>query len=333
MASRDFERPGPPKGWDLFFKALPPLTVALILIWFAFSSFFTLEPNERAAVLRFGKRHDIAEPGLHFKIPLVDRVLKVSIEEHRIRLPVDLYDAGRSESDELETLMLTGDLNTAAVEWTVNWKVVDPEAFLFRFDTANQDDDGDGEPDEVASQVIGSVARTVMNRLVGDYSIDEVLTDQRASIAHLCLEGTQKILDAYDCGLAISAMQMQRVTPPNAVKPSFDKVVSSVQARDRLVSEAENTRNQLLPKAKAEKDKAIREAEGYASRRRAEANGEIKALLAKYNAYLLAPQATRDRLYLEAMQEILQSVESKTIVDSDIDQMFPLLNLTREAKP
>ena len=120
---------------------------------------------------------------------------------------------------------------------------------------------------------------------------------------------------------------MQRVIPPDRVKPAFDKVNASIQEKQKLENEAESERNKLLPEAKASRDKLIREAEGYASRRRAEAQGEIEALLAKYHAYQRAPEVTRQRLYIEAMQDLLQSVKDKTIIDADLKQFLPLLNL------
>jgi membrane protease subunit HflK len=120
---------------------------------------------------------------------------------------------------------------------------------------------------------------------------------------------------------------MQRVIPPDRVKPAFDKVNASIQEKQKLENEAESVRNKLLPEARASRDKLIREAEGYASRRRAEAQGEIEALLAKYHAYQRAPEVTRQRLYLEAMQDLLQTVKDKTIIDADLKQVLPLLSL------
>ena len=130
-----------------------------------------------------------------------------------------------------------------------------------------------------------------MNRLVGDYSFDEVIGPKRSDIANEARTDTQRILEAYECGITITALQMQRVIPPDRVKPAFDKVNASIQEKQKLENEAESVRNKLLPEARASRDKLIREAEGYASRRRAEAKGEIEALLAKYHAYQRAPKS------------------------------------------
>jgi membrane protease subunit HflK len=128
-----------------------------------------------------------------------------------------------------------------------------------------------------------------MNRLVGDYSFDEVIASKRSDIASDARNDVQRILEAYACGITVTALQMQRVNPPDRVKPAFDKVNASIQQKQKLENEAEAARNKLIPEARANRDRMVREAEGYASRRRAETNGEIEALLAKYHAYQRAP--------------------------------------------
>lgn len=306
---------------DPLLKLAPWMILGLIVAYLLLGAFYTVAPYERAVVLRFGKKHSTAGPGLHFKLPLADHVLKVSVEEHSVRLPMGSPDTGRMAANEDETLMLTGDLNTASVEWTVQWKVTDAAEYLFRF----PEDDAD----EFAQQLVATVARTVMNRLVGDYSFDEVIGAKRSDITHEARQATQKILDEYQCGITVPALQMQRVTPPEQVKPAFDRVNAAIQEKQKLENEAETERNRLLPQALAAKDKLIREAQGYSDRRRSESQGEIDALLAKYRAYASAPDITRQRLYLEAMQEILESVEHKTIMDSDLKGVTPYLPLDK----
>ena len=159
--------------------------------------------------------------------------------------------------------------------------------------------------DEYLGRVISLASRTVMNRLIGDYSIDEVLTEKRNEIRVAAKEQTQKMLDGYKCGVIITDLQMQRVRPPRKVRPAFDAVNKSIQERDKLENEANKIRNKQIPEARAAADKKMRDAEGYAARRRAEVGGEIKALRARYEAYRQAPEVTRKRLYLDAMEEIL----------------------------
>lgn len=295
--------------------------VALIVVAVAWNSFYTVAANEQAVVLRFGQYHATAGPGAHFQIPFVDEVLKVRVAERQLRLP------GRTGSEnvtseslpEEESLMLTGDLNAASVEWTIQWRVNKPKEFLFAF--------YDPEDEHVFERVFRTAARSVMNRLIGDYSVDEVLTSKRNEIAEQALESTQEILNAYNCGVLITDLQMQRVTPPERVKPAFDAVNASIQERDRLENEAIKERNKLLPAARAHKDKLIQEAKGYADRATATVTGEIAALRAKYEAYQLAPRETRRRLYLETMQTVLQNVDQKTILDAELNHTLPLLRL------
>lgn len=304
---------------DPVLRLLPWAIGGAMVLYFLSGAFYTVAPYEQAVVLRFGKYQSTSLPGLHFKLPLVDEVLKVSGEERSLRLPMGNRETGSPAVNEAETLMLTGDLNTAGVEWTVQWKVTDPAQYLFRFPEEGRD--------EFAQQLVTTVARTVMNRLVGNYSFDEVIGAKRSDITHEARQATQLILDDFKCGITVPALQLQRVTPPEQVKPAFDRVNAAIQEKQKLENEAEAERNRLMPQALAAKDKMIREAQGYSDRRRAESQGEIEALVAKYRAYQKAPDVTRQRLYLEAMQDVLMNVEQKTILDADLKQVLPLLQL------
>lgn len=314
---RRFSGKDPP--WDRMLALVPLGLGAVVVLYLALNSFYTVAPNEQAVVLRFGKFHGTTLPGLHFRVPLMDKVLKVSVEEHGLRLPYASGPDRPANASEEATLMLTGDLNSAAVEWTVQWQVTTPEEYLFRF----YDPDDECYPE----RVIVTAAESVMDRLVGDHSFDEVLTEKREEVGEMARAGTQEILDQYQCGITIRGLQMQRVSPPEQVRPAFDLVTTSLQDRERFRSEAEKERKQKIPAAQAKRDQAIREAEGYADKQRAEAEGKIAALLAKYRAYQKAPEVTRQRLYLEEMQKVLQKVPSKTIIDAELNHLLPLLPL------
>lgn len=311
--------------WQLAVPAAVVL-VLLVAIYSVSQAFYTVRENENAVVMRFGKYHATTAPGFHFCIPWVDEVLKVNVtEERRLRLPFGVGPDRPSRNDrqsEAETLMLTGDLNAASVEWTVQWRVSDPAAKLFSFRDLRDD-----ESDEYLEQVIVMAARSVMNRLVGDYSIDEVLTEKRSEIRLQARAATQAMLDQYECGVTITDLQVQRIRPPAKVRPAFDAVNSAIQQRDRLENEANKERNSLIPIARADSDKKIRDAEGYAARRRAEVTGEIEALRAKYAAYTKSPEVTRQRLYLETMKNVLESLDHTMIIDSDLNSTLPLLQL------
>ena len=301
--------------------------VVLAIVLIGAKSMYTVQPNEEAVVLRFGRYATTSQPGLHFCIPFVDEVMTADTRERTIRMPFGVSDERPSSSnDEDDVLMLTGDLNAAAVEWTVQWRVSDPQQYLFTFHNEYIDQDS------YLQSIISVVGRTVMNRLVGDYSIDEVLTGKRKEIGEAALEATQAMLDKYKCGIRITDLQLQRVTPPVQVKASFAAVNEAAQTRVKLENEANKEKNTLLPKARAERDKAIREAEGYAARRRSEVRGEVDSLMAQYEQFAKAPEETRQRLYLESMEKMLSAVKQKTIIDSDLQQLLPLLNLSEESR-
>lgn len=290
-------------------------------------SMYTVQASELAVVLRFGQYNSTSEPGLHFCIPYVDEVLKVDTRERTIRMPFgSTGNRPNAGANEEESLMLTGDLNAAAVEWTVYWQVADPQKYLFNFHDEKKDQD------DFLEGIISVVGRTVMNRLVGDYSIGEVLTSEREEISFKASEATQQMLDKYDCGIRITNLQLQRVTPPQQVRPAYAAINEADQTRDKLENEANKEKNTILPKARAERDKAIREAEGYAARRRSEVRGEIDALMAQYEQFAKAPEETRQRLYLEALEKVMSNVSNKTIIDSDLQQLLPLLNLNEGSK-
>jgi len=312
--------------WTQLIQSLPVLLLVLLAVYLAWHSIFTVAPHEQAVVLRFGKFRGIQGPGLHFMIPVVDTAVRVNVAEQSMRLPFG--PAGPKEENRLrdrpspdESLILTGDLYAAVVEWNVIWRVIDPQPYLFSIDARHFE------------RALTAAALSTMHRVVGDYSADEVLTGKREDIRLAALQEMQHRLDSYACGVSIVDLQMQRVTPPERVKPSFDEVNASIQQRDQLVNEAHRERNRMIPQAEAARDRLIREAEGYAARRRAEAAGEIFALLEKYRAYQEAPDVTRQRLYLETMEQVIAASGPKTIVDAELRGLLPLLNIESSSPP
>lgn len=309
-----------PPSWKRAFLAGPAVILALVAAYVIFQGFYTVPAYEEAVVMRFGKYVSTQGPGLHFKIPLVDQVVHVNTEQHTMRLPYGVRPTnGVDRTNQDESLILTGDLYAGVVEWNVIWRITQPHRYLFsiaEFDVES---------------TITAVARSTMHRVVGDYSADEILTSKRDEVGLLARDELTEKLEAYDCGVTILDLQMQRVIPPNRVRASFDEVNASIQHRDQLVNEAKKERNRLMPQAQAARDKLIREAEGYAARRRAEADGEISALLAKYRAYKEAPEVTRQRLYLDAMENVIINSGPKTILDDDLKGLLPLLNLNSES--
>ncbi len=298
---------------------------AFFVIYVLMSGIFMVAAHEQAVVLRFGKYLRTDGPGLHFKFPWIDQRYVIDQGERSLRLPhaqPDGYgysqNAPMATDEQEDKLILTGDLYAAVVEWNVFWRVVEPKDYLFNFD-------GDAGQME---RVIVAVSRSVMHSAVGDYSAEELLTGKREEITQISLKQLSQRLAEFKSGVAITDLQMQRVTPPDQVKPAFDEVNASIQQRDQSVNEAYRERNQLIPSAEAQRDRLTREAEGYASRKLAEAQGEISALLAKYESYQLAPEVTRQRMYIEMMEQVLQKSGPKIILDSKVNSPLPLLNLT-----
>lgn len=291
----------------------------LLVIYAGWTGVYSVDASEQAVVMRFGKYHGTVGPGLHFKAPWIDQCFVIDQSERSMRLPfAEGISDQESDFNQEDKLILTGDLYAAVVEWNVVWRVTDPQEFIVNFNG----DDGEIE------NVIVAVSRSVMHRAVGDYSAEELLTGKREEITQIALKSLSERLTDFKSGVAITDLQMQRVTPPDSVKPAFDEVNASIQQRDQSVSEANRERNQLIPTAEAQRDRLIREAEGYASRKQAEAQGEISALLAKYESYKLAPEITRKRMYLEMMEKVIQQSGQKIILDSKVKGALPLLNLT-----
>lgn len=293
----------------------------LVVAYIVWSAAYVVDAHEQAVVLRFGKYHTTQPPGLRFKIPGVDQRVLVDMSERSLRLPWGYADGGaigtevRGGRSDDQALILTGDLYAAVVEWNVFWRVIEPEKYIFSFS------------EEQLQQALVAVARSTMHRIVGDYSADEALTGKREEIALSALAEMKQALEDFHAGIEITDLQLQRVTPPDVVKPSFDQVNASIQEKGQLIYEATRERNSLLPLAHASSDKLVREAEGYSSRRLAEAEGEISALLAKYESYKLAPEITRQRMYLETMERVFANGGRKVILDDKLKGLLPMLNL------
>lgn len=313
-------RPSPPSGplADLppWVRWAPIGVIALTALYIVWKGYFMVGATERAVVLRFGKVDRTVGPGLRFLFPFIEEAIRVDMSEKSMRLPFGSTQGNREQprSDDLG-LMMTAELNSAVVEWDVQYRVRDPQKFLFRIEPADLD------------LVLRAAAQSGMNRLLGDHSMDEALVGKREEIAHEARIGLQKTLDAYDCGIEIAGLQMQRIDPPTSVRPAHDGVNAAMQTREQLVNEAQKIRNQQLPKAKSEQDRMVQEAKGYAESKRLTIDGEVAALRAQYKEYALAPDIIRRRMYLEAMEHVLQHVGSKIIVDERLKQLYPILPL------
>ncbi len=293
--------------------------IAIFVLIGISSSFYTVSPESEAVVQRFGKFMTIEPPGLHFKIPFgVDSATLVPIRR-QLKLEFGFSSPGATNPDqssdepELERDMVTGDLNAANVEWIVHYMISDSRKYLFSV----------REP----GATMRDLTESVMCEVIGDRTVDEVLTIGRTEIEAESLARLQKILATLDMGIRADQIQLNNVHPPVRVQSSFDDVNRAQQEREQMINEANGQYNQIIPKAKGLADQRISGAEGYAVQRINEAEGDVarfKELLVQYDK---APAITKQRLYLETMNEVLPQLGSKVILDEDAKQFLPLMNL------
>jgi membrane protease subunit HflK len=296
--------------------------VGLMVLIFLYSGFYIVDTDSKALVLRFGKFLKTAGPGLHVKIPFgIDTVYEFRTEKkYTLEFGFRTVRAGKDtiyeDRPEIESLMLTGDLNCAVVEWTVQYQIVDPKDYFINL--------------EDVPGSIRDVSDSLVRRLVGDRSVDEVITIGRQDLASEAKRELQSILDQFGCGVRITNFNLQDTTPPERVKAAFDAVNEARQEADRIINEAKGERNKLIPAARGKRERQIKEAEGYYEKKVKEATGEAAALLSQYAEYVNAKEETERRLYLETMEDILQKTPKKVIVDQELRGLVPLLELRRK---
>ena len=309
----------------LEFKWIIGLIVVIFGLYLLFSTFYSIPADGVGIITRFGKYVRTTQPGLHFKIPLgIEKLQKVRVKHifkeefgfRTLRAGVRSQYSPQSFLD--ESLMLTGDLNSGEVEWIVQYKVKNPYNYLFKVRNIQE--------------TMRDVSETVMREVVGDHSVSEVLTIGRIEMAQLAEKMLQEILDKYDSGIDIVVVKLQGVDPPDPVKPAFNDVNEAKQEKEKVINEAWEAYNNIIPKAKGEAQQTIRNAEGYALNRVNRSKGDANKFLAVWEEYRKAKDVTRRRLYLETLNEILTKVERKYIIDANQGSLLKLLNLTEEVK-
>ena len=300
---------------------LIPISIVLVIAIGAYTCFYTVAPEGKAVVKRFGKVVDTRSPGLHFKLPfLIDRQYFVRTERVlKEEFGFQTISAGQQSKyakegkHTKESLMLTGDLNVVDVEWVVQYRIGDADQYMHSL--RNQ------------KETIRVISEAVMRRIVGNRLGSEVLTVGRESIAAQAKEETQKALDPYEMGIDISTIELQSVNPPVPVRPAFNEVNEARQQRERMINEAEKKRNQVIPLAKGEALQLIAQAEGYEAERVNTAKGEAERFKAIYEQYRLAPKITRQRLYLEMIDKVMPNAGKIYVVEKGQTGPIPLLNL------
>ena len=226
-----------------------------------------------------------------------------------------------------ESLMLTGDLNVAVVEWTTQFRVSDPYQYLFKVRNLF-------DPGEVSRRsTFRDMNEAVMRAVIGDRSVNEVLTVGRQEIASEVELRLQEMADQYETGIKIEQIVLQDVNPPDQVKPAFNEVNQAQQEKERMINEARAAYNTVVPRARGEALQAIQQAEGYATDRVNRARGDAELFKSLLAAYRRAPEVTRRRIYLETMQAVYPNVTQKIVLDEDLQGILPLLPLAQGVKP
>lgn len=301
-------------------KFIVPVILFLFLFGAVRTSFYTVDPDEEAVIIRFGKYVGTSQPGLHFKMPLgIDSVILVKTKrvlQQEFGFRTRNASGRRTTYDEkgldTESLMLTGDLNVADVEWVVQYQISDPFKYLFQTSSPETN--------------IRDVSESIMRRVVGDKLVTEVLTTGRVEIADDAKVLMQGILDKYDMGVNIVTVKLQDVNPPNVVKKSFNEVNAAKQEQEKVINKAEEAYNRVIPEARGKAEKLISEAEGYAKAKVNEAQGDAEKFKEILKEYKRAPYITRKRIYLETMETILKKVEDITVVDASVKGVLPVFN-------
>ncbi|MEE9552769.1 MAG: FtsH protease activity modulator HflK [candidate division Zixibacteria bacterium] len=321
----DFEK----DGIEEFLRRIPrrrkrkivvtAIIVVVALIFFR-TTFYTVDAQSVGVVQLFGKYTRTTQPGLHFMIPFgIETVTKVPVtrilsQEFGFRTQKPGVRTVRSQKVFLnESLMLTGDLNVVVVEWIVQYKIGDPRAYLFNVNRVEE--------------TIRDVSEAAMRQVVGDRSVDGVLTVERMQIGEEATLKMQEILDRYGAGIQIVTVKLQNVTPPDQVKPAFNAVNEAKQEKETMINEAMKEYNTIIPRASGDAEKMIKEAEGYAIDRVNRAEGDAARFLSLWKSYSVAKDVTRRRLYMETMSTVLSQVEKKYIIDEDETGILRVLPL------
>jgi membrane protease subunit HflK len=298
------------------------LVVALVVVAVAgaLTSYVQIEPDEVGVLLRLGRFGGTVEPGPHFRLPFgIDRIIKVPVQRQlkaefgfRTAHPAErtAYAPDKPELSR-ESLMLTGDLNVAVVEWIVQYKIRDPYKYLFKVKNV--------EP------MLRDISEASMRTIVGDHSVNEVLTTGRQQVAGEAKVLLQALADRYETGIEIQQVVLQDVNPPDPVKPSFNEVNQAIQEKERAINEAYAEFNREIPRARGEADETLRAAEGYAIERVNRAEGEADRFVRIYDEYRKAPDVTRRRMYLESVADVLQRARQKVVVDESQKGITPLM--------
>jgi membrane protease subunit HflK len=293
------------------------IALVAVLVWLA-SGFYVVDQGNRGVVLRFGQFSEVTMPGPHWHLPFpIEQVRKVNVAAIRtVELGYQPGAGGRNQPVLAEALMLTKDENIANVQLAVHYLVSDPENYLFKF----------RDPDRTLKEVAESVLREV----VGQRTMDFVLTEGRAEVIEETRSLLQAVLDRYELGLDVRSVELQDIQPPEEVQGAFADAIRAREDEQRFVNEAHTYANKILPQAKGEAARMREEAIGYKTKVVAEAHGGADRFVSLLTEYRKAPEVTRERLYIETVESVLAN-SSKVLVGAEGSQplfYLPLDKLT-----
>ena len=299
--------------------------VGLFLAVGLFSGVYQVPAESVAVVQRFGGYLKTETPGLHFKLPWgIDQITLVEIlRQQKLEFgfgtqgATNPYQYADYREQEGEKTMVTGDLNTALVEWVVQYHIGDPVAYVFNF----------REP----VPTLRDLSQAVMREVVGDRTVDEVLTIGRQEMETRCAERLRELVATLNMGVRIDQIQLGNINPPADVQASFSDVNRAKQEKESAINTASGNYYQIIPKARGEAEQKVKGAEGYAAKRVNEAEGDAARFKSVLAEYLKAPEVTKKRLYLETMGEVLSQVPGKIILDEKASSFLPLMNLRQTA--
>ncbi|MFT7056417.1 MAG: membrane protease subunit HflK [Roseivirga sp.] len=305
-----------------YWRVIGTLLVLGIILW---ASVFQVSTEEVGVVTRFGKYVRQVEPGLNYKIPFAEDVYKVPVERQQklefgfrtVRAGVNTqYSESASTKD--ESLMLTGDLNLAEVQWVVQYRIDNAYNNLFKVRNPQN--------------TLRTISEAAMRQIVGDRTVNEVLTVGRTEIGSKLQELIQQICREYSMGIKIEQVVLQDVNPPEPVKAAFNAVNEAQQEKETLINQAKSEYNKVIPKARGQAEETIQQAEGYAAERVNNADGEAARFTALYNEFIKAPEVTKRRIYLETMSKVIPKIGNVVITDQKGNNVLPLLQMQMNKK-
>ena len=305
------------------FSNLSLWIIVLLFILTIFSGIFQIGPEEVGIITRFGKYTRTVESGLNFKLPFFESVEKVPVErqqklEFGFRTTnADVRSSYTRQGAVNESQMLTGDLNLADVEWVVQYRIDDPYNYLFKVRNPET--------------TLRDISEAAMRQIVGDRTVNEVLTIGRTEIAGKMKELVQDLCRDYSLGVKIEQVVLQDVNPPEPVKAAFNAVNEAQQEKETLINQAKSEYNKVIPRASGQAEETIQKSEGYATERVNRAKGEVARFNDLYTEYVKAPQVTKRRIYLETMAEILPKIGNKVITDNEGNNVLPLLQMRQNS--